>query len=934
MEPGPEAEPEPEPAVEPQEEAGVEPEPQAEPEKEMEEDEPEPEPEPEPARAGGEPEPEPEPADGGFELLDPAEAEGAEDLPTVLRAQEAEAARLASEFGGLQIERDGAGDEDSDDDDEDSGDEEEFVDVRELEAEGPDAEALALCEQLVASPEALALSEEERVHVAADCRSACQRAFTSADREIAQLTMVRIATAIGLSDSEVAFFSDISLDPAVRQAWQEVSEAAAPILAPARRLGVIVVLVGTLTNNGRYDARCRTFLRRLAQAYDVDWAKVRVTESMHLEHMVVRKSEEANAAAANAAAEQSSNKWGRRLKVGGAAVLGGAAMVLTAGVAAPAVVGVFGLVGLGGVLSAVGGAGFVSVLFGAAGAGLGGYKVARRTGDVEEFGFEPIGDPQAKAAAGQTTEDEQFVLASQTGLTRKLTVTIFASREEADAAWAARDMMDAHLLSSVQAGRSVDLEKYVTLDSTLEALRAETERGVNWEREKRLREPDGWLDPTGQPRFDDGPRLVGCRIFVEGHGEGTVAAFDKAMFGVSEHVINYDSVIGHTGTAVKLRRKGNTDEARWLVQCNKSGEPVRASEQVAEQPESASAGAEGGPSVGMCVTIGVSGWLSNKEDSVSAHWQFLRQLMSGSEAHALCWESEMLVDLGVCFEQLAKNFLKNQVGKAVAVRVGLGATVAALMLPATLVAAASVIDNPWSMAISRADKAGALLASLLLERQQGHRPVILLGWSAGARMIFRCLELLAEAGEEGRGIVDSAFLLGSPLEADAERWAKAKGAVADRLVNGYAPGDWLLSLCHRTITVTAAPLAGLSPVPHPCVAPPALLLAARLTASRICAEPWRMCTLAPSWARKATSSTARARSGSSRRSELRSLASAPRKSWWPRSRTRKRRPSHAPSPRRRFRPCNSNAGGNELLYRRRLEKTRRDSSRCIVAMHG
>ena len=81
-------------------------------------------------------------------------------------------------------------------------------------------------------------------------------------------------------------------------------------------------------------------------------------------------------------------------------------------------------------------------------------KVARRTGDVEEFGFEPIGDPQAKATAGQTTEDEQFVLASQTGLTGKLTVTIFASREEADAAWAARDMMDAHLLSSVQAGRS------------------------------------------------------------------------------------------------------------------------------------------------------------------------------------------------------------------------------------------------------------------------------------------------------------------------------------------------------------------------------------------------------------------------------------------------------------------------------------------------
>ena len=46
-----------------------------------------------------------------------------------------------------------------------------------------------------------------------------------------------------------------------------------------------------------------------------------------------------------------------------------------------------------------------------------------------------------------------------------------------------------------------------------------------------------------------------------------------------------------------------------------------------------------------------------------------------------------------------------------------------------LVGAASIIDNPWSMAIDRADKGGILLANALLERQHGHRPVTLVGWS-------------------------------------------------------------------------------------------------------------------------------------------------------------------------------------------------------------
>jgi len=84
-----------------------------------------------------------------------------------------------------------------------------------------------------------------------------------------------------------------------------------------------------------------------------------------------------------AGAQQQKGGWGRSFKVGGAAVLGGAALFATGGLATPLVMGVLGVVGAGGALTAVGGAVFVSTLFGAAGAGLGGYAVSYRTAGVK-----------------------------------------------------------------------------------------------------------------------------------------------------------------------------------------------------------------------------------------------------------------------------------------------------------------------------------------------------------------------------------------------------------------------------------------------------------------------------------------------------------------------------------------------------------------------
>ena len=51
------------------------------------------------------------------------------------------------------------------------------------------------------------------------------------------------------------------------------------------------------------------------------------------------------------------------------------------------------------------------------------------------------------------------------------------------------------------------------------------------------------------------------------------------------------------------------------------------------------------------------------------------------------------------------------------------------------------IDNSWSVPEGRSDKAGKLLAQTLAQRVQGHRPVTLIGFGLGARVIMVALQV-------------------------------------------------------------------------------------------------------------------------------------------------------------------------------------------------
>ncbi|CAN0404837.1 unnamed protein product [Ectocarpus sp. 12 AP-2014] len=176
-----------------------------------------------------------------------------------------------------------------------------------------------------------------------------------------------------------------------------------------------------------------------------------------------------------------------------------------------------------------------------------------------------------------------------------------------------------------------------------------------------------------------------------------------------------------------------------------------------------------------------------------------RDFVSGGEEHVLVWERGPLTELHAAMRDLAwKKASRSAVNEALK-RSALAPVVAAAALPLALLEAASGLDDPWGVVRTRALEAGRLLAAVLLSRPVGSRPVTLLGYSMGAKLVFNCLEALAAAPNgRGLGIVENAVMLGTPIGTKRGRWKRVRSAVAGRLINGYSSRDWLLALVYRS----------------------------------------------------------------------------------------------------------------------------------------
>jgi hypothetical protein len=204
------------------------------------------------------------------------------------------------------------------------------------------------------------------------------------------------------------------------------------------------------------------------------------------------------------------------------------------------------------------------------------------------------------------------------------------------------------------------------------------------------------------------------------------------------------------------------------------------------------------------VTVGISGWLTEKDEVVKP-W---RVLGTGSEVFALRWELEALMTLGNSMNELFTSAAYGYAQKELIKRT-VFADLMAAMWPIGLVKVAGLVDNPFSVAKSRAEKAGEVLADAIIHKAQGERPLTLIGYSLGARVIYSCLLSLAK--RKAFGLVESVVLMGSPLPSDTREWRIMRTVVSGRLVNVYSENDYVLGFLYRTSSIQYG-IAGLQKV--------------------------------------------------------------------------------------------------------------------------
>lgn len=204
------------------------------------------------------------------------------------------------------------------------------------------------------------------------------------------------------------------------------------------------------------------------------------------------------------------------------------------------------------------------------------------------------------------------------------------------------------------------------------------------------------------------------------------------------------------------------------------------------------------------VIIAISGWLLEKEEVVTP-WRVLKPT---AEVFALRFELEALMNLGQSIDTMVSSAAYGYAQSAMIQRTVFAEMMSA-MWPMAIVKVARVVDNPFSLAKTRADKAGKVLADLLINRAQGERPVTLVGYSLGARVIWSCLTSLAE--RKAFGLVESAVLIGSPIPSDVSTWRVMHTAVSGRLVNVFSENDYILAFLYRTSSIQYG-VAGLMPV--------------------------------------------------------------------------------------------------------------------------
>ncbi|CAI4038686.1 hypothetical protein SMKI_06G0310 [Saccharomyces mikatae IFO 1815] len=203
----------------------------------------------------------------------------------------------------------------------------------------------------------------------------------------------------------------------------------------------------------------------------------------------------------------------------------------------------------------------------------------------------------------------------------------------------------------------------------------------------------------------------------------------------------------------------------------------------------------------------VSGWMVGNEDDVRLPFSTVDPVEG--DLYSLYWEPEMLKSIGQTVSIVATEIFTTSLQQILGATV-LTALISSIQWPMALSKLGYILDNPWNVSLDRAWSAGKILADTLIARNLGARPITLVGFSIGARVIFSCLIELCK--KRALGLIENVYLFGTPAVMKKEQLVMARSVVSGRFVNGYSDKDWFLAYLFRAAAGGFSAVMGISTI--------------------------------------------------------------------------------------------------------------------------
>lgn len=218
----------------------------------------------------------------------------------------------------------------------------------------------------------------------------------------------------------------------------------------------------------------------------------------------------------------------------------------------------------------------------------------------------------------------------------------------------------------------------------------------------------------------------------------------------------------------------------------------------------------------------------------------------GGELNTVKFESRPLKDLCDAAGRAVSTMIKSEGTKQALKYTVMATLLTAVALPSLLLKVANMIDGDWTMICERADEAGVELARALLYHKGGNRPVTLVGYSFGARIIYSCARELVRYQKLWEGwqekqkgskqeksehdeqdssnevdfasirdpssILEDVTMMGLPKAFRPAEWESIRSVVAGRLINCFSQKDLMLGLMFRYKRLNVQGVCGTAPV--------------------------------------------------------------------------------------------------------------------------